>query len=441
MARSFELAQGTTMRIAVLVVLVVALAACDGSGSSGSAGLRFGNRSVWLTTTGVGVATWAIGDVTGDGKSDLMVQTNGAGLSGALVQTVSVGRSIGSRFDNLQAWSASPCPQPGGCGLFQLADVNGDGKADLVAFAWGAKEATGWANVWVSLSDGTKFGAAQLWHSSFCIREQVCRVADVNGDGRADLVAFTPLTGLVWVALSQATQFGAAATWQNYVCVKGERCLVGDANGDGKADLIAFKPGAAGVEKGNVLVSASSGGGFGPAQLWHGYFCIDAEQCLVGDVNGDAKADVVLLKAWGNALQSLASLSNGKQFVNAVPFSWNDTVSGNTASALTGDVTGDKRADLVAYEIQGNGARYDFVVYASQTIPIASCPAGQYRDPSSGQCRAVPNPQGYSKVDIFNCNVNTDAYGQHRPVTIYSRDLNVTQGATRPRARSTPNTT
>jgi hypothetical protein len=38
-------------------------------------------------------------------------------------------------------------------------------------------------------------------------------------------------------------------------------------------------------------------------------------------VNGDSKVDVVLLKPWGNALQSLASLSNGKQFINAIPFS------------------------------------------------------------------------------------------------------------------------
>jgi len=406
--------------------LSLALGAWATLGSSEGAALRFGDRSVWLTT-GLGVAAWAVGDVTGDGRADLMLQTNSVGSAGATAQTVSVAISAGTRFDTLQIWSTSPCPQTGGCGLYQLADVNGDGKADLVAFAWGAREAPGWANVWVSLSDGSRFGPAQLWHQSFCIREQVCRTADVDGDGRADLVAFTPLTGLVWVSLSQGTGFGPNAIGQGYFCVTGERCLVADANGDGKADLVAFKPGALGVEKGNVLVALSNGKAFGPAQLWHGYFCVGTERCLVGDLNGDAQADVLLLKPWGNALQSLASLSTGKQFVNAVPFSWSDVISGGTADALTGDVTGDKKADLVTYEIGANGARRDFVVYPALAVETPSCPPGQYRDPSSGACRRPPDAHGYSKVDVYNCNVNTDAEGQHRPVTIYSRDLNVAQ--------------
>jgi hypothetical protein len=255
----------------------------------------------------------------------------------------------------------------------------------------------------------------------------VCRAADVNGDGRADLVAFTPLTGLVWVSLSQATGFGPNATWQGYFCVKGERCFVGDANGDGKADLVAFKPGALGVEKGNVLVAPSNGTAFGSAQTWHGYFCVDTERCLTGDMNGDGQADVLLLKAWGNSLQSLVSLSNAKQFLNPVPFSWSDAVSGSTVDALTGDVTGDRKADLVTIEIAGTGAHRAVVVYATQAVERPSCPPGQYRDPKTGECRRVPDAQGFSKVDIYNCNVNTDSDGQHRPVTIYFRDLNVAQ--------------
>src|SRR6266849_822297 len=70
-----------------------------------------------------------------------------------------------------------------------MADINGDGRADIVAF--------GDAGVWTALSngDGTfappglvlgDFGSNQGWDPSKHVR----LMADINGDGKADIVAF-----------------------------------------------------------------------------------------------------------------------------------------------------------------------------------------------------------------------------------------------------------
>ena len=69
-----------------------------------------------------------------------------------------------------------------------LADVNGDGKADIVGF--------GDDKVYVALSNGNGFNTAQAWTNSFTTNsgwnniKRVRTLADVNGDGKADIVGF-----------------------------------------------------------------------------------------------------------------------------------------------------------------------------------------------------------------------------------------------------------
>src|SRR6185436_9028885 len=89
-----------------------------------------------------------------------------------------------------------------------LADANGDGAADLITFA-----RDGAAAVSVSLNNTpvlTDFGAPQTWATSMCPTGEVCAVADVNGDRREDIVAFTVTgagAGTARVALSTGSAF------------------------------------------------------------------------------------------------------------------------------------------------------------------------------------------------------------------------------------------
>ncbi len=91
-----------------------------------------------------------------------------------------------------------------------LADVDGDGRADLVSFTHDATP-----QVWVSLAmyDHVEFAPPTLWHSAFCALNQKCLVGDVSRDrilgfpGRwqrpaVDLIALDNgyPTNRVWVA-------------------------------------------------------------------------------------------------------------------------------------------------------------------------------------------------------------------------------------------------
>jgi hypothetical protein len=133
----------------------------------------------------------------------------------------------------------------------EVADVNGDGFDDLLGF--------GVAGTWVALSTGDgSFGAPQLalgnfgrdqgWSSQNSFARDV---ADVNGDGFADVVGFGVAGS--YVAYGKASgsfgapsldvlNFGANQGWTSDNSYHRE---LADINNDGTIDIVGF--GQAGV--------------------------------------------------------------------------------------------------------------------------------------------------------------------------------------------------
>jgi hypothetical protein len=87
-------------------------------------------------------------------------------------------------------------------------------------------------------------------------------VADVNGDGRADVIKYEPANGMVGVSLSTGNG-GFAAPVNTYIGSGGSPSdrwfAVADVNGDGRADSIKYEPG-----NGFVSVSLSKGDSSAP---------------------------------------------------------------------------------------------------------------------------------------------------------------------------------
>ncbi|MFI1197812.1 FG-GAP repeat domain-containing protein [Micromonospora sp. NPDC020750] len=270
-------------------------------------------------------------DVTGDGRDDVLAFTQN------VLADVYVGSSTGAAFAGTSVrWNDFFSI---GGETASSGDVNGDGKDDIVTFA---HSNTG--DVYVALSNGSSFGGGQKWHDWFAPGAEIGAVGDVNGDGKADIVAFTHnQAGDVYVALSTGTSFGPGLKWHEFFSPFGEYPVVADVDGDRKADIITFTQGAAA----DVIVARSTGTSFGGAQKWHDLFAVGAELPRVGDINGDGKADIVTFTCDANA-DVYAAVSNGSAFVGTT-VKWNDFFCLGGEFPYLGDFNGDGKADIVVF--------------------------------------------------------------------------------------------
>ncbi|MEO1173173.1 MAG: VCBS repeat-containing protein, partial [Myxococcota bacterium] len=122
----------------------------------------------------------------------------------------------------------------------QAGKIDGDGREDLIAFGQGSA-----GRVYLATSTPHGFeGTGRVVAEKFCLEGQECRVADVNGDGLDDLVAFYrngAETGAVYVRENQGnSRFEPKKRWHAWFCINDEQCELADINNDGRADLVAF---------------------------------------------------------------------------------------------------------------------------------------------------------------------------------------------------------
>lgn len=118
-------------------------------------------------------------------------------------------------------------------------------------------------------------------------------MADVNGDGRADLIALDDANSRVSVRLGNGNGTFQAVRWSN--TGKGPRNVkAGDFNGDGRLDLLTINSGNM-----SVLIGRGDGGFQAPRnitlpRLSNGTSQLVGYSPAVGDLNRDGKLDIVV---------------------------------------------------------------------------------------------------------------------------------------------------
>lgn len=225
----------------------------------------------------------AVGDVTGDGYPDLLTGTGGDAPAGGGGPHVKV--FDGSSLLEVRSFFS----HPGFTGGVYVAagDINGDGRADIVT---GADGGGGLVRAFNAVNNA-EIRSFNPFGTTFTGGVTVA-AGDVNGDGRDDIIA-APSGGSgggpnvrVFSGADNSTLHNFFATTPSFT--GGVFVASGDVNGDGRADIIA------GLEGGG-LVNVFSGTNLAPLRSFQpfGAGFTGGVRVASGDVNGDGFDDVI----------------------------------------------------------------------------------------------------------------------------------------------------
>jgi alpha-tubulin suppressor-like RCC1 family protein len=311
-----------------------------------------------------GVCKAVIADLDGDGNPDLLV-VGGTNAAVSLYRNLGTGGTLSA--SSFAAPVDLPTGSPAGATVSALvADLDGDGKPDLIV----PDQLAGAILVFRNIST-----PGSLTPNSFAppVAYPVppggrrVTVADLDGDGRPDLIAAS-YAGLVSVLRNLSTpgnlttnSFAPAITFP--AGPGAADVAAGDLDGDGKPDLAVANSATNTV---SLFRNLSTPGTLAFAPSVDLPSPGNSESVVLGDVDGDGKLDVV-----GAAFAS-QTLSVYINQASPGPFSTNsfaprvDFANGNTIhSAVLADVNGDGRPDILAV---GEVASY-LSVYQNQGSP------------------------------------------------------------------------
>jgi hypothetical protein len=313
-------------------------------------------------------ASVAGADVNGDGRPDLVTANPGANSVSVLLNLTAPGAPTPS-FAPAASFAAG-----GGPGSVAAADVNGDGRPDLLVANSNSATVSVLLNTTApgaptpSFAPAASFGAGTSPTS--------VAAADVNNDGRPDLLVTTPGSDTVSVLLNTTLPFGRTTTTfaaaAHFGAGSGPASVAAaDVNGDGQFDLLVANSGANTV---SALLNTTAPGALTPSFAPQSTFPVgdlaNPQAVAAADVNGDGRPDLLVANSGTDTVAVLLNTTAPGAVPPGFAPAANFGAGSAPASVAAADVNGDGRPDLLV----ANRGTDTVAVLLNTTAPGAATP-------------------------------------------------------------------
>ncbi len=287
----------------------------------------------------------AVADVNGDGKPDLIVANSNTNNVSVLLGN----GDINGTFQSAVNYSAGTDPQ-----YVVAGDFNRDGIVDIAVADWTTGK--------VSVLLGTGGTGASAFQSAVSYaagtNPAALALGDFNGDGKTDIAVANNGSGNVTILAGNGdgtfTSIGSYAAGTNPSSI-----VSADFNGDGNLDLAVVNAGSGNI---SILLGAGGGNFNGPVNYLAG---TSPTAIAVGDMNGDGIPDLVISNSGSNNVSVLTGVGDG-----TFQLSGNYNTDGGPAGVLVADFNRDGFSDIAVANQATNDVSILFggMFYSDMTI-------------------------------------------------------------------------
>ena len=373
----------------------------------GSGNIDMNSFSVENTlSTGLEPQSITVGDLDGDGKSDIAVANHG-------LSTISLYRNTSTtsiiNFTPLTDIATGTRPV-----CLKLADIDGDGRLDIIVVNYKAYSISIFRNI--STIGNIAFDIQSVDFSETRAYPTSLSVSDLDSDGKPDLI----LTGFSYgtldeiyvfknISLVGSISFNPFVTFATTVSSSPKSSSIGDLDGDGKPDVLLVNSGSSTF---SVLRNTSTGGtiSFGPiASFTTG---TSPSFSNIVDIDGDGKSDVVVVNGGENTISVLKN--NGS--VGAISFSPKvDFTTGALPYGLSvGDIDGDSKPDVA---VTNSGGTISILKNNSSTATVSFAPYVSYVVGQNPEEIFIADLNSDGKPDIATGNYGDNTLSIYRNVS------------------------
>jgi FG-GAP-like repeat/IPT/TIG domain/Secretion system C-terminal sorting domain len=284
--------------------------------------------------TGTYPISVSISDLNGDGKPDL-VTANSVSNNISILKNTSTTGTIS--FDVKTDYSTGPDPKK-----IAIGDLDGDGKPDIVVTNFNAGNAST-ISVFRNTSAGGTISFAPKTDYSTGNGSVGIAIADMNGDGKPDIVVPSGNSGIFSIFINTTITAGSVSfsAKQDYTLFDHpDNIAIADLDKDGRPDLVTANFSGGTI---SIFRNTSEGGilSFGSRIDYH--VGIYLTYITTGDLDGDGKLDLVVTNYTSNIL----FLKNFSDSGNISFASINNYTLGASNVSIT-DLNGDGKPDLFA---------------------------------------------------------------------------------------------